>query len=1130
MKNRIVTLSVREIKKNIKRFISLVVLSFLGVTVFVGIKLASENMMASLDKYCDTHNMYDIRIISTLGLTESDVEAINKLDDKITAYGVHSKEFSLKANSTSAVIKITGVNEKYGSVLLKDGRMPKNKNEIVVEKSMLKKLNLKLGDTIDLDIQEDDKTVNSRVLKIVGTVVSPEYVINGNGGASRGTTTIGNGKINFYTYTVEDFFNIDYYTEIDVIVENDFRTNTKEYDLAISSIESKIKSIEYERRKGRYDEIVQEANKEIDKKEEEILKEFESVKSQLDSANSVLLSGLDTINSSESQLYTLKAELEKSFKQIQTSELEIKEAEDKLSSAKKQLDTAVSEINKKLADYKITYKELVVIKNALEGKELSKEDVISLIPSKIEYHDQLVQVVEYIYEKGYSEKINKLISDIDKQIIISIIPKDLENYDKVVEYINKLDTKKVREAILQHLLDPENIDLIKSLLKEDTKGYEELANALDSLKITASQILELFSGINQIEDGYASYYSGLEQLNSGKTKLEEGKTQYQQYLNLYNNGIYQLESGKKEYQEGRSKYQKSLDEYNSRKFDFEQTIKDAREKVKSIDIAKWYIYNRNNNNDYVSYINSIQSVENLSGIFPVVFFAVAIFMSLISMSRMAFESRGEIGTLKSLGFKNMEIRFKYILYSLMATLIGGILGAIFGFFALPYIIFKTYEMLYEIPIFVYSSNISTVFIGLGLSVVCICGSTIFTINGLIKEKTTELLRPKAPAKGKKILVERIKFIWNRLSFSNKVTVRNIFRYKKRVSMTVIGIVGCTVLLLSGYAIRDSIVNVVSTQYEDIFKYDDAIYVNDKLEEKELNELFSSKYIEQKSYTQMTTVKNNGRELNLLVPNSKEEFEKIIILKDNSTGEDIKLESGKIVITSKFAKMNKIKVNDKFEFTDVNNEKHTFVISGITKNYIGDFIYMDKATYEKEFEKYKTNMVYVNLDLENEDEVTKEILANKNVLGVNSINASLEGLNNIFASLDTIVLILVVFSGALAFVVLYNLSYINISERQREIATLKVLGFNPKEVDGYILKEEIIITIVGVLIGLVIGTWFGKVIVDTIEIDLVEFIKNITSLSYLKTFIFMILFTVVVNVRVHFALKKIDMIESLKSVE
>lgn len=1132
MRNRIVTISLREIKKNSKRFLSLVVLSFLGVAVFVGIKLAGPNMIKTVDTYYDKNNAYDIRIISTLGLTDDDIVPISNLDDRFTVYGIHSKDISFKSsNNTNAVIKIMELDENNNQVVLDKGRLPQNKDEIAVEKALIRKTEIKIGDTIELELEDDDKTVNTKQLKIVGTVISPNYLINGNGGMSRGSTTIGSGKVNFYSFTTSDFFNMDYYTEININVANDFVTNSDEYNLLIDEVTEKIEKIKEEREEERYNQIQKKANDEIDKKEKEALSEFDSAKEQLDNASAQLESGRKLLNSGESQLKDFKSELDNGLDEINNGYIKIDDAEKELSKAKNQLDSAVNEINTQFAGYRLKYNDLVTIKKAIDGIKLTKEEVISIIPTNLKYYDDLVKVVNYIYDNGYNYLLSNIIEEINREKIISVIPTTIDNYDEVCDYIRTVSYNQIKKAVIAYLLDSENAEKVKKKLPSNMTGYQCLIGALEKYEITVDQMVELFNGIEQISTGYVKYNSGVKEVEAGKNKLNNGYQQYLDYLKQYNEALAQLNSKRKLYNENLQLYKTKLDEYNTRKLDFEKNIEDARQKVGNIEIAKWFIYNRKNNSDYMSFLNSTQSIENLSALFPVVFFAVSVFICLLSMSRMAFEDRGEIGTLKSLGFSNIQIRYKYIMYSLMATLLGGILGAFLGYYFIPWMIFDTYGMLYEIPIYIYSNNFIPIFTGIFISILCICGATVITINSLVKEKTADLLRPKAPLTGKTILLERIKFIWHRFSFSNKVTARNIFRYKKRIGMTILGIVGCTVLLLSGYAIRDSIVNIVGTQYSEVFKYDDSVYLNEKLTEEHREEIFNNKHIEAKVYTQITTVQSKEKDITLLIPDNEEKFFDMFILKDKDSKEKLNLEDNKIIITSKIAKILNLKENDKLEFTDINNKKYSFEISSIAQNYLGDFIFMTKATYEQNFEKFKINMAYIKIDnISNENDVTAKLLENTDVLGVASTQVSLESLSKIFASLDTIVVILVIFSGALAFVVLYNLSYINISERQREIATLKVLGFTNKEIDGYIIKEEIIITVIGILIGLIIGTWFSMLIVETIEIDIVEFIKNITSLSYLKTLCFMLLFSTIVNIRVHFALKKIDMIESLKSIE
>ena len=1079
MKSRIVTLSLRAIKKNIRRFLSLIILSFLGVAVFVGIKLASSDMMKSVDTYNDMNNVYDLKVISTLGLTEDDVKEINKCDERISVYGSHSKDVAFKSGDTNSIIRIMEFDGKNNNVYLKEGRLPNNKDEIIVEESVKRRTNIKIGDTIELDLAEDDDTVNSKKLTIVGTCVSPIYLINGSGWVSRGNTTIGNGKVSFYSFATTDFFKYDYYTEIYVNVDNNYITDSDEYNNLIDEVKDNIESIKEERQKARYNQIVNEANDEIDKKEKELLEEFDNAKQQLDDAYIQIVDGENQLNSGEAELKRLKQELDNGLEEINNGYIQIVEVEKELFSAKNQLDSAVEEINSSVSEYGLSYNKLVKIKRIIDGKLLTRKEAKALIPNDCKYYDLLIEIIDYIYDNNYDELLSSFINGIDKEEIITIL--------------STINDGKYKE--------------------------------------TVDQVVELFKSIDKIQDGYTQVENGLEQADEGKIKLQEAQEQCDIYLAQYNSAVALLNSKRQELQEGTKLYQTNLEEYNIRKFDFDENIKKAREKVSETESAKWFIYTRNNNSDYVSYINSVQSVENVSFLFPVVFFAVAVFISLLSMSRMALEDRGEIGTLKSLGFNNVQIRYKYILYSLLATVVGGILGALLGYFFLPWIIFKTYKMLYEIPIFIHSGNIGLILLGITISVVCICGATILTINGLVKEKTTDLLRPKAPPKGKKVLLERMPFVWNKINFTNKVTIRNIFRYKKRVGMTMLGIIGCTVLLLSGYAIRDSIVNIVSMQYSEIFKYDDLVYLDDVLTKDKIDKILDNTHIRNKAYIQIVTVNAYDKDVYLVAPDDEESFKEIITLESKGTKEDLHLESNKVIVTSKFAKMHNLKANDKIEFMYSNNKKYEFIISAITQNYLGDYIYMDKDTYNSSFDKYKINAAYIKVDdIANENEVKISLLENSEVLGVMSTNESSRNLEEVFKSLDVIVIILVVFSGALSFVVLYNLSYINISERQREIATLKVLGFNSTEIDGYIIKEEIIITIVGIILGLIIGTGFGMMLINTIEIDVAEFIRNITTLSYFKTLIFMILFSIVVNVRIHFALKKIDMIESLKSIE
>ena len=1131
MKNRIHTLSIRVIKKTYKRFLSLAILSFLGVGVFVGINMSSPDMMASLDTYYDQNNMYDIKIISTLGLTEDDVTKIKNLNQDFDVYGLHSKDIELQTQDKSAVIRLMEINENINKIRVTEGRMPQNSSEILVEEGAIKKGKLKIGDTINTGLPDDDNTLNVKDFKIVGVVSSPVYILNGNGNLNRGTTTLGYGSVTFYAYVLKETFKMDYYTEIDLTVKNDYITETDEYKKLIKNAKEQIEQIQEEREIARKQELLNDANKKIDQEESGYLEQFKDAKNKLNDAEEQLKSGEHLLSISEKELKLAKQQLDEKEEELQNAYKKLEEGEKELENFKAKIDAGIEEINNNVSKYGLVYEDILVIKDVIEDRIITQDEFKAILPKNLKYYNEIIQIVNYVYENNHYEEFKQFIDNIDKEPLIQIIPKSIKNYNEVVEYLRTFNTEKLKNDIIDYFLDRNNIEKIKQKIPTYILGYDRIIKALTNYQIKLDNATKLFNGVTEIKNGLNKYNEGLILLQENKKKLDDGKNELFKYKKEYENGLNEFNKGKKEYNNGLDLYNTNLAEYNAKLNEFEENIKKARENANTIPKANWFINERKDTNDYNTFIDSSNSVNNLSIIFPTIFFVVAIFISLISMSRMAIEDRGEIGTLKSLGFSNVDIRKKYIIYSLFATLFGGILGEAFGLILLPRVIFNTYRIMFDVPVFTLSNEIMPAIKGLTISIICICGATIITINGLIKEKTTELLRPKAPLKGKKILLEKIKFIWKRLKFSNKITIRNIFRYKKRVAMTTLGIMGCTVLLITGYAIKDSIVNIAQKHFSEIFLYDDFIVMDGQQTKEELDNIFSKNYIDKRVDAKFNTIKFDTKTAFLVVPEDVNKVDDLIKLTDKETNQKVNLERGKVVVTSKLAKALKVKENDTLEFTDTENKKHSFIISGIVKNYVGHYVYMDKETYEERINKYSIDCVYIKLnDTITEELALKDILKNKHVLTFSSAKEQTQRVSQMFKSLDNIVLILVVLSGALSFVVLYNLSYINISERQREIATLKVLGFNHKEIDSYIIKEEVLITLLGIFLGLFTGTWFSIKIIETVELEMVEFIKQITPFSYCITVVFMIVFALIVNIKVHYKLKKIDMIESLKSIE
>ena len=651
---------------------------------------------------------------------------------------------------------------------------------------------------------------------------------------------------------------------------------------------------------------------------------------------------------------------------------------------------------------------------------------------------------------------------------------------------------------------------------------------------------------NQITSGRAELKNAEAQINNAKSELAKKEATLKQTKSKTNtqiaNAKKELESSKQEIANAEAELEKSRAEFNSKIEEAEGKLIDAKEKVSEIEKAKWYILDREQNAGYSSYIQDTESIENLSVVFPIVFFAIATLVSLTSMTRMVEEQRQEIGTLKALGYNKFHIMLKYLIYSSLACIVGGVIGMNIGFQLLPRIIWDMYEMMYTLPEFIVSFNHQYSSLGLGLIYICIVGATLYTILREVKETPANLLRPKAPKYGKRVLLERINFIWKRLKFSQKVTVRNIFRYKKRFLMTIIGIMGCTSLILAGFGLKDSISSILPNQYEDIFDYDIMVSLKTSLSAEQKNsyteELRQKEEIKDILETYMesgTAGKDDKSEtVQIVVPNDKNEIDKMIKLRDVKTKERFELSEEGIIITDKLAELIGAKVGDTIKVTTNDDIEKEIKIVGITENYISHYVYMSKELYQQIYgEEYSTNVLLIqdnDLTEEQEETVMQEMVAKNEVSTVTLTKTTMKTLDDTMNSLNYVVVILIVSAGLLAFVVLYNLSNVNISERIRELATIKVLGFYDREVYDYITRETIILTLIGIVLGLVAGYFLNFYILGTCEINILRFEKVIYPLSYVYAVAITLVFSIIVNIVTYFALKKIDMIGSLKSVE
>lgn len=1000
MKNHIITNTSRTIKKSFPRFLSLVIMSLLGVLVFVGLTATSPDMVKTLDKFFDDKNTYDIKIISSMGLTNDDIDALKKLDKILDVEGTYSKDLLIKNDYSEFVLNVSSLPNTINKLDLLEGHLPENDNEIVVEKNFLSKLNYKLNDTIYLD----DESFISKEVKIVGTIRSPLYYSNTAINQNRGSTNIGTGTINYYSYMNSSNFNLDYYTNIYLTIKNakEETTSKNSYNNLIESAISDLENIKSNQEDNRYNSIYNDANAEITTEEEK--------------ANT-----------------------------------ELKNAKEKLDAAKKELDKAKKELDK-------TNKQLSTFK-----QELAK--------ARIEL------------DKGQKEFQNTL-----------------NNY---------------------------GINDISSTINTITVKINELESLLLTLDSNSATYQSLLTTLTELRN--QEYL--LQTLKSTEDKLKSSEEEYNKNYSLYTSSYTKYSNGLKEYNKSLKTYNNGLNEYNENKEKVLEEFENAKDKLKDIKKPTWYIQSREDSQTYSSYINQTKSIQSLSGLFPVVFYAVANLVSLISMNRMVEDDRGEIGTLKSLGFSNREIKSKYILFSFSATILGALIGTILGLTIIPYIIFNIYTLLFDVPNFQLSLNLSSTLLGIVIAILCICGSSIITANIILKDKPATLMRPKAPKSGKKILLENWHWLWHLLKFSNKITIRNILRYKKRVLVTIFGIAGCTALILCGFGLKDSIVDITNMQYVNTFKYDASIYTNN-LEVSEVNTILNNEKVKDYILSENITGTYKDSTINMVVTEENNLFS-IINLVDKHDNPITELSDNKVIITDKLADIYNLNIGDKIKILDSDKQEYTLEISNIAKNYLGHYIYMNKTTLENNHKTYQPNIIYINtesLTEEDENNLSNELLKNDSIINVIYTRALVNSADDMLKSLDKVVIILVLLSAMLSFVVLYNLSNININERMREIATLKVLGFYDNEVDNYITKENILLTIFGIAIGLVFGYFLTNITIGTVEMETARFIRNIKLNSYIYASLISCFFTIIVNFVTHFTLKKINMIESLKSVE
>ena len=1056
----------REIKKSFGRYFAILAIIALGVAFFSGLKITQSVMVHSADVYLKDLQFYDYRLVSTLGFTEENVEALAEKEDVRAAEGAISAEVLYKdAGENERVIKMHSVTEKVNKLKLIAGEMPQSADECVVDSALFSedaigsKLVLSENNTTD-----DLDKFAYKEYTITGLVQSPCYIQ-----FERGNTSIGNGRISGFAYILKDGFAVDYDTEIYIKFDEDYDIYSDEYDSYMEAKEADWETYTKEQADIRYEEIVKDAQDELDEKKEELEEKRAEAEAELESAKQQLTDGETELSDGKNQIASAKTELSAKASELQSGK-------DALSSKVAELESASQQIS---------------------GQESA------LAAKKAEY------------EQGLNAYL----------------------------------------AAKQQVTDQRNsLEAAKAQLTENTPGYEEMLAQIEAgltevagaeaelnaknaeLEAAAGQLSsaesQLAAAKQQIEDGKNALAAAEAELTDGENQLAAAKEQIEEKED-------QLEAAETELADGLLQYQENQSEFDEQMQDADDQIADAQSKIDEIEKPETYVLDRNTNVGYVCLKNDSGVVKGIANVFPVFFFLVAALICMTTMNRMVEEQRTQIGVLKALGFSEGKIMGKYLFYSGSAAISGTLIGYVLGIHFFPLVIITAYGIVYKMGGIYYVSDLPLALVSLTVAVLCSVGTTWLSCHKELKEVAADLMRPKAPKAGKRVFLEYVPFIWKRLKFLQKVSVRNIVRYKKRFFMMVIGISGCTALLVMGFGVRDSVVAVADQQYEEIQLYDIGVTLKDGKMPGEADLKSLDSVLEKENAAGMYAMEKT---IDLVTDKGTKSIHMVAVENPDEVGDFISLHTkkqepiaypkeGEAVLSKKVAETYAVKKGDTILLRDSDNNEMHLKVTGICENHIYNYVYIAPESYEKQIGDVVFKNVYVRLpDASDIHEVSAALMKADGVTAVTVNSDMLSRISQMMSCMNYIVIIIIICAGALAFIVLYNLNNINITERVREIATIKVLGFYPKETASYVFRENMVLTAIGCGLGLILGKWFHRFVMGEIQIDMVSFNVQINAVSYLFSVLLTMGFAWIVNCMMTGKLERINMAESLKSID
>ncbi len=1182
MSKALLTDIIRAIRRSFSRFISIVIIIALGTGFFVGIKSAGPSMSETADEYFVANNLMDIRISSAIGLTKDDVVSLSSIsgvsgvmgskfvDALVLVNGQPEIDIDGSQISTRAYgIDLNLLQEFYYGAenpnfinrpTLIEGTYPVKNNQCLVDASELSAPDsYKIGNYIklDADANTDLSSVSVTEFEIVGIIRSPNYV-----SFERGNSLVGSGKIGTFIYIPDSVFTNDYYSEVYVTVNgaDSYKSGSDEYYNYVENVAKQIESVSKSNVSVRVEELKNSLPADIINGEKELNSKKQTFEAGLKEAEeqiALFQKYVDDPTGSYNEAVNQAAEAlglaESEFNGNTSAYYNAVETYNANLEAYKSARDALAEKNTQLTNAQNQYNSAEIVLMNAENSLTTAKQLVTSTQSIIDTTSGVLTSLEDYQngklDNGQLTQALQALQNINPGLFESI--KSLSAVSMATEAIGLinpyLEQQKSQLAIYQ-----EGVTAAETQIEEYKSKFNTAATALSTAK-TAYNAAEI--QLNSAYDALNSFYDQLEgsknELSMAQIELLIGKNEVSNDLNMLKvtiaNAATYLDKAKTEYESIKSTYSAQI-------ASAENKIERAKSLYKSLDSAKWTVSDRTSIPGYSSLENSINNINVLSNLFPVIFFIVAALVCLTTMTRMVEEERTQMGTMKALGYSSASIIAKYLIYALFASILGSALGIIIGVYALPFAIYKAYSIMFTLPPLIFTFPVIYIIIGVGIALITTLAAAVIASVKELKVQPSTLMRPKAPKPGKRVLLERIRFIWKRLSFTSKVTTRNLFRRKSRFVMTIIGIGGCTALILGSIGLYSSINNLMKKQYDEngIADYDvQLVFASNQSDDSQImNRLNSDARFTDIMLSSVQSVTGGSErtdktsDVYLFVPKNSDKLLNFINLKNRQSGSEINLDDTGAVITEQFAKDTNTSIGDSVWIETADGKVVSIPVANIAENYTFSYIYLTENLYQFLFqEQVGYNYAIGNIeesilaDKQSSDKkATQKASLATELMSFNEINAvayisdTVDTLDEVIGVLSIVVLIFIIAAAVLAYIVLYNLNNINISERQRELATIKVLGFHDKEVSAYIYRENVILTIFGIALGLVLGIFVHQLLITYCSVDTVMFVQELTWPSYLVAGMLTALFAIIVNVRMRKKINNIDMVESLKAIE